>query len=88
MTEVSAGPQKGELGAAALPGMLRYGPGRTGRTLLEREVGIVFNPFLDQLSLQTTKPLCIRKANRELQCRLYPELFKRCLTDSEEKISL
>lgn len=88
MTEVSAGPQKGELGAAALPGMLHYGP---GRTLLVREVGIVFNPFnpfLDQLSLQTTKPLCIRKANRELQCRLYPELFKRCLTDSEEKISL
>lgn len=52
----------------------------------EGEVGIAFNPFLDQLSLQATKPLCVRKANKELQWRSYPEPFKRCLTGSEEKI--
>lgn len=79
----TAGLQRGETGAAALSGMLRYGP---GRTLQEREAGMVFNPFLEQLSLQTTKLLCIRKVNKELQRRLYPEEpLKRRLTDSEEK---
>lgn len=51
-----------------------------------REAGMVFNPFLEQLSLQTTKLLCIRKVNKELQRRLYPEEpLKRRLTDIEEK---
>lgn len=43
----------------------------------------MFNPFLDQLSLQTTKSLCVRKVNKELQWRLYLEP-KKCLRDSED----
>lgn len=38
--------------------MLHYGP---GRTLLEMEAGVVFNPYLEQLSLHTTKALQIRR---------------------------
>lgn len=48
-------------GVFVLSRMLHYGP---GTTLLEMEVGVVFNPYLEQLSLQTTKPLCIRRVKK------------------------
>lgn len=54
--------ERGERGAAFLSGMLHCGP---GRTLLEMEVGVVFNPYLEQLSLQTTKPFWIRRIKKE-----------------------
>lgn len=47
--------------AAVLSEILHYGPSRTS---LEREVGNVFNPFLDQLSLQSTKPICQKSKQR------------------------
>lgn len=39
--------ERGERGAASLFGMWHYRP----RTLLEMEVEVVFNPYLEQLSL-------------------------------------
>lgn len=50
-----------ERGLFFLSGMLHYGPGMTS---LEMEVGVVFNPYLEQLSLRTTKTLRIRRVKK------------------------
>lgn len=50
-----------ERGLFFLSGMLHYGPGTTS---LEMEVGVVFNPYLEQLSLRTTKTLRIRRVKK------------------------
>lgn len=62
---------------AVLLEMLHYEPSRTS---LEREVGNVFNPFLDQLSLQSTKPICQKSKQRapvEVVARTLQEMSYR-----------
>lgn len=45
----------------------------------------MFNPYLEQLSLQITKPLWIRKENKAQVEAAAEALFKRCFIAGREK---
>lgn len=57
----------------------------SGRTWLEMEVWVVFNPYLEQLSPQITNPLWIRRENKAQVEAVAEALFKRCLIAGKGK---